>query len=217
MADRTEAQTQANPSVEAGHEISDVSVPSILRYGLGLVVLMVVTYLAMTFTFRYFDEVQAQKKKSRYPLAERTIPSQPRLEVLDRDPLPAEFGKIQDPVRVSRAEDLNRLRWVSNVRHVGHLHLMLQASTLPTSALGGASLTVVGQLAIAARLTESDRFAIDPVAQIPIKQARDRFIALMRNEPNRVRDPKEAKKYSSQWQRNKISDANSGRGRRKDK
>jgi len=71
------------PKPEAGHEASDVSIRSIVRFGIALAIAMALVSVAMWGLFRFFE---AEQEKSREPMPPmvaanlRRTPSGPRLE-----------------------------------------------------------------------------------------------------------------------------------------
>jgi hypothetical protein len=87
------------------HEQSSLNIRPIVLFGLGLLVLSIVTFVSMGWLFDYFVARQAKLDVPPLPLANpQQLPPEPRLQV---DP-------VRDLQRMRAAEDvmLNSYRWI---------------------------------------------------------------------------------------------------------
>jgi len=62
------------------HELSDANIPVLVRFGIGLFLLMVVAMIAMGLLFNYLA-AQPEPPGTVSPMAERELPPAPRLQV----------------------------------------------------------------------------------------------------------------------------------------
>ena len=69
-----------------GHELSDVSIAPLLKFGAVLTVFATLVFLTVGGLFRYFEGRETEAKRSAYPLAagqRDRLPQTPRLEGID--------------------------------------------------------------------------------------------------------------------------------------
>jgi hypothetical protein len=94
-----------NPGVH--HETTDVDIRGILAFGVGLIVVGILTALVVWVLFKYFDAREARRVVPEYPLAatqEKREPPEPKLQVNPREDL-EELRRQEDQI-------LNSAGWV---------------------------------------------------------------------------------------------------------
>jgi hypothetical protein len=88
-------------NVDVTHELSDVNVPGILKFVVGLVVMTVAIYILMYFLFGFFNaqEVKKEGETPPGPMAmteKESLPPEPRLQVARGFEVKLENGKMVD-------------------------------------------------------------------------------------------------------------------------
>jgi hypothetical protein len=103
-----------NPEVK--HETTDVDVRSVMFFGIGLVMLCVVSFALLVGVFKYFEAREAAKQPPLRPginLDVRRLPPEPRLQ-------PAPIADLQD-MRSAEDKILNGYGWIDQSNGVARI------------------------------------------------------------------------------------------------
>ncbi len=92
-------------SVERGHEVFETNVPLVIKFGIGLTILAVVSMVLMWLMFVVIEDFNAMTFEAPSPMIEENaIPPEPRLQVIPEE----------DLIALQEAEEkkLNNYAWV---------------------------------------------------------------------------------------------------------
>ncbi len=92
-------------SVERGHEVFETNVPLVIKFGIGLTVLAIISMVLMWLMFVVIEDFNAMTFDAPAPLIEEdALPPEPRLQVIPEEDLIA--------LQEAEAKKLNNYGWV---------------------------------------------------------------------------------------------------------
>lgn len=110
------------------HEITDAHIPSIVRFGVGLFLLMVLAMAVMWLMFRFLGDKPSPDPMASSPLVlDRTIPPEPKLQVSPEKDLQA--------TREAEEEGLNSYGWVDQTAGIVRIPIDVAMERLVSGGL----------------------------------------------------------------------------------
>ncbi|MCY3770399.1 MAG: hypothetical protein OXG98_00025 [Gemmatimonadetes bacterium] len=92
-------------SVERGHEVFETNVPLVIKFGIGLTVLAVISMVLMWLMFIVIEDYNAMTFETPSPMIEENVlPPEPRIQVIPEEDLIA--------LQEAEAKKLNNYGWV---------------------------------------------------------------------------------------------------------